>query len=323
MTSPPPSSRTHAHRAIAAPGAQRPGLTGSPGAGGDVFPGSLIATLGTEPQVVTLTLQRLDAMSERIEQIVVIHTAPHDRRIAEAVAALQHAFASDERLGAWRGRLKLVEIAGSAGPLPDMLAEEDFAAALAVVYRTVRDLKQSAYRVHLSLAGGRKVMSLAGAVVAQLLFDEGDRLWYLQSAPELVASRALYAEDPAQVRLVPLPVLRWSPAPPILTDVALAEDPVAAITAQRERLDAAKRNFLSGQLTSAERQVALLAIRTGATDAEMAATLHKSPRTVSHQLSVVYDKLRVFLGVRDEVRVDRHTLMAEFGGVADAEIGRR
>jgi CRISPR-associated protein Csx14 len=286
-------------------------------------PAVLVATLGTEPQVVTLALQALEAAGQAVERVVVIHTAPGEPRIAGAIAVLDQAFATESRLAAWRGRLRLVEIAGAAGPLPDMLAEEDFGATLAVLYREVRDLKQAGRRVHLNLAGGRKVMSLCGATVAQLLFDQGDRLWYLQSAPELVASRALFAGDPAQVTLVPLPVLRWSPAPPILTDVALAEDPVAAITAQQERLDAAKRRFLMAELTPTEREVALLALRTGATDAELAGTLRKSPRTVSHQLAVVYDKLRVFLGVRDDVRVDRHTLMTEFAGVQEWDADQR
>jgi CRISPR-associated protein Csx14 len=302
---------------------QGPGSPGLSHAGGEPVPCTFIATLGTEPQVVTLALQSLVALAEPIAEVVVVHTAPHDPRIIEAVAVLERAFASEERLAQWRGRLRLVEIAGAAGPLPDMVAEEDFGTVLAALYKEVRDSKQAGSRVHLNLAGGRKVMSLCGAIVAQLLFDQGDRLWYLQSAPDLVASRSLFAEDPAQVTLVPLPVLRWSPAPPILTDVALAADPVAAISAQRGRLDAATRHFLLGELTPAEREVVRLALRTGATDAELARLLYKSPRTVSHQLSVVYSKLRVFLGVRDDVRVDRHTLMAAFSGVEEWDADER
>jgi DNA-binding CsgD family transcriptional regulator len=110
-------------------------------------------------------------------------------------------------------------------------------------------------------------------------------------------------------------LLRWSPAPPILTDLALTDDPVAALTWQLERLAAAKRRFLAHELTPVEREAAELLIRTGATDLELAAMLHKSPRTIGHQLTTVYDKLCVFLGVREDVRVDRHTLIVEFVGV--------
>ena len=195
-----------------------------------------------------------------------------------------------------------------------MLEEEDFGATLRALYTVVRDTKASGYRVHLNLSGGRKLMALCWMTVAQLLCDEGDRLWYLKSTPALLASKALLADDVREITLVPIPLLRWSPAPPILTDLALADDPVAALTWQHERLAASKRRFLHYELTAAEREVAELLIRTGATDGELALKLHKSPRTVSHQLAVVYDKVRLFLGVREDVRVDRQTLIAEFAG---------
>jgi CRISPR-associated protein Csx14 len=279
----------------------------------------LIATLGTEAQVVTLALQALIRQGEAIREVAVVHTAPREPRIAEAIRRLDTAFTEDERLAPWRHSYRRSVILGQDGPVNDMLVEEDFGATLAALYRLVRDYKQAGYRIHLNVAGGRKLMALCCATVGQLLFDQDDRLWYLQSSPALVATRSLWTPDPAQAVLIPIPLLRWSPAPPILTDLALAADPVAALTWQHERLAAAKRRFLAEELTRAERETAELAIRTGATDAELAALLHKSPRTVSHQLAVVYDKLRIFLGVRDDVRVDRHTLIAEFAAVVMAE----
>ena len=281
----------------------------------DVRPACLIATLGTEPQVATLALQALVATGETIREVAVVHTAPREPRIAEAIRRLDDAFARDPRLAAWHGCYRRVVILGEAGPVPDMLVEEDFAATLRALYQVVRNYKAAGHRVHLNVSGGRKLMALCGTTVAQLLFDADDRLWYLQSSPELVASKELFAADPDHVTLVPIPLLRWSPAPPILTDLALAEDPVAAITWQQERQVIAKRRFLAEQLTPAEREAAELAVRTGATDPELARLLHKSPRTISHQLATVYDKLRVFLGVRDDVRVDRHTLIAEFAAL--------
>ena len=265
--------------------------------------------------MVTLALQALLSQGEAVGEVVVVHTGPREPRIAEAVRRLDAAFGEDERLTPWRGHYRRTVILGQAGPVADMLAEEDFGATLAALYRLVRDTKQAGYRIHLNVSGGRKLMSLCGATVAQLLFDQDDRLWYVQSSPELVAAKLLWAPDPDQVTLVSIPLLRWSPAPPILTDLALADDPVAALTWQHERLAAAKLRFLAHDLTAAEREAAELLIRTGATDLELAAMLHKSPRTIGHQLTTVYDKLRVFLGVREDVRVDRHTLIVEFAGV--------
>jgi CRISPR-associated protein Csx14 len=275
----------------------------------------LVATLGTEPQVVTLTLQALVVLNQAVSDVVVIHTAAADARIAAAVRTLDETFLSDDRLAPWAGHYRRAGISGPGGPVADMLDAEDFGTTLAALYSTVRNCKADGGRVHLNLTGGRKLMALCGMTVAQLLFDDDDRLWYLQSPPDLVASKALFANDPRRLTLVAIPLLRWSPAPPILTDLALADDPVAALTWQHEQLAAAKRRFLAQELTEAERAAAELVIRTGAPDAELARLLHKSPRTISHQLTVVYDKLRVFMGVREDVRVDRHTLIAEFAGV--------
>jgi len=50
---------------------------------------------------------------------------------------MKHTVGPCDLEGTARGRLRLVEIAGAAGPLPDMLAEEDFGAVLAVLYRAV------------------------------------------------------------------------------------------------------------------------------------------------------------------------------------------
>ena len=120
----------------------------------------LIATLGTEPQVVTLALQALTDRGEAVHEVVVLHTAPREPRIGAAIARLDAAFAGEPRLAAWRGHYRRVTVEGQAGPVADMLVEEDFGAVLAALYRLVRDRKQAAFRVHLNVSGGRKLMSL-------------------------------------------------------------------------------------------------------------------------------------------------------------------
>ncbi len=284
-------------------------------------PTLLLATLGSEPQVVTLALQALLRRGEVIDAVCVIHTSSPEPRLAAAVDLLKQTFAAGDNGLGWAGRARFRAIESPSGPVADFLEPDDFRAALATVYQVVRDEKLAGRRIHFNLSGGRKVMTLCAMTAAQLLFDQGDHLWYLQSDPALVAGRDLFARDPAQITLVEIPLLRWSPAPPMMTDVALAEDPVEAIRRVRTSRRAALRRFLDQELTPAEREIALLALRTGETDRALAARLGKSPRTVSHQLGVVYAKLRSYLGLRDDVRVDRRTLLREFGEwVADEAI---
>ncbi len=62
------------------------------------------------------------------------------------------------------------------------------------------ELKRKNYRVHLSVAGGRKVMAALRMVVAQLLFDEDDSVWYLLSEGKLLAEKAMHASIYAKYR---------------------------------------------------------------------------------------------------------------------------
>ncbi|RME43649.1 MAG: hypothetical protein D6791_14970 [Chloroflexi bacterium] len=281
----------------------------------NVSPTSLISTLGTEPQVVTLALQALLRNQSLPDEVVVIHSTPDSSPIAAALARLAEAFANEVRALPWEGRYCTVEIREGPRPVYDMLTPDDFNAVMSCLYRVVRDRKAQGYRIHLNLAGGRKLMTIAAMTVAQLLFDDTDHLWYLQSAPELVASRQLFADNPDQATLIAVPLLRWSPTPPILTDVALTQDPMMALARQHEQMLRRKRRFLQETLTPAEREVVELLIRTGATDAELAARLHKSRYTVSRQLESVYAKLRQFLDMREDIRVDRATLIVQFRDV--------
>ena len=99
-------------------------------------------------------------------------------------------------------------------------------------------------------------MSVYGMVVAQLLFDDDDCLWHLVSSGPLLAERRLHSRPADDVRLVPIPVLRWSETPPILTDLARSDDPFEAVQRQQElHSRAASRHratFVERVLTPAE-----------------------------------------------------------------------
>ena len=87
---------------------------------------------------------------------------------------------------------------------------------------------------HLSIAGGRKTMSVYGMVVAQLLFDDGDRVWHVLSEGRQPGNeRVMHARPGDTVSLLPVPVLRWSSVSLVMTELAVREDPREAIRAQR------------------------------------------------------------------------------------------
>lgn len=278
-------------------------------------PQVLIATLGSEAQVVSLAWQKLREEGYEVDEIIVVHTAPENEPIRSALTKLTDFF---KHLHEPALRLRFA-IVGEENPIADTVTEQDLEAVFATLYRIVRQSKLAGQAVHLCIAGGRKVMSAYGATVAQLLFDEQDYLWYLLSAGAVLEKKRMLALAGDDVKLISIPVFQWSAVAPVLTPLALAEDPRQALRQQqqlRQRdMYQRKREFVERTLTRAEREVVELLVREGLSNDAIAERLHRSVRTVGNHLSHVYDKLHEFLGFRDDVPTDRGVVIAELAPV--------
>lgn len=269
----------------------------------------LIATLGSEPQVVTLVLDLLRAKGHPMAEVIVVHTM--GELVQPSLKSLTEEF---RRTGSPRYRAVAVEDKG--WPIADIGTEAEVAALLRTLYRTVLAEKRAGRLVHMSIAGGRKPMAVYGMVVAQLLFDEDDRVWHLLSEGwQPGDERVMRARPEDRVWLVPVPVLRWSAVSPVLTELALRDDPWEAIQAQRlmqhEEDRLRKREFVEHRLRPAERDLVRLACR-GLENAAIARQLHKSEKTVANQFTHIYEKLHEWRGFRNDIAVGRSLLLAEF-----------
>lgn len=270
---------------------------------------TLIATLGEQPQVVTLALDLLQARGQEIREVVALHTAP----AREAMRA------SVERLRGEQGTypslpFRFVPLVGASGSPADILTEGDAAAAFSTLYRVLKQTKRQGKRVHLSLAGGRKIMSAYALAAAQMLFEADDCCWHLISEGPLLAEGRMHPRPGDSVRLVPVPVLRWSAVSPVFTALAQYDDPWAAVQAQNEWVKQEARQraaaFLEA-LTPAERELAELLAAEGLTNAALAVRLHRSEKTVANQLSSIYRKYYDMHGLPGS----RAALIAELGMV--------
>jgi CRISPR-associated protein Csx14 len=244
---------------------------------------------------------------EPVREIVALHTNPARPATRRAVTRLR-AKCKACYPGA---RLRAVCLSDERGlPFDDIDCQEAAKEAFRVLYREVKAAKRAGRRVHLSIAGGRKILAVYGMAVAQMLFEPGDRVWHLFSTPALIAREALHAE-PGASSLIRVPVLRWSEVSPVLTELAVSDDPFEAVRRQEalRRADAARqaRHYVEQVLTPSEREVVALVVREGLTDAQIGVRTHRSPKTVGHHLSSAYHKARETFGLTE---ADRHTLMA-------------
>lgn len=271
------------------------------------IPSILIAPLGSKPQLVTIALDLLRQQGENVRETVVLHTNLELPATRASVACLGETFPRVYP----RVCLRPICLCNERGmPLNDVDSEPAAREAFRVLYREVKAAKQTRRRVHLSIAGGRKIIAVYAMTVAQLLFDPDDRVWHIFSIPTLIESKALHP-GPGEAALIPVPVLRWSEVSPVLTDLIVSDDPFEAVRRQEElrRADALRlaREFVERELSPAEQEVVRLVVCEGLTYAEVAERTSRSVKTVGHHLSSSYQKARATFGL---ARADRHTLTA-------------
>ncbi|WP_119071510.1 CRISPR-associated ring nuclease [Aggregatilinea lenta] len=250
----------------------------------------LVATLGTAPQVVTLALDALLKRGQPVSRVVVVHTQADDGPIGAALDTLRREFVSQRRYD--DGILFVPHVlAGPRGQFRDVISPDDADEAFQDVYLLLRQFKHAGYRIHLSIAGGRKTMAIVAMAAAQILFDANDAVWHLVSTPEFVASQRLHASLSGEASLVQIPLVAWGRMP--------AGD------------DSRSHEFLTSVLTPAEREVTHLLLHEGLSNAALAQRLHKSPKTVANQLTSIYEKLGAFFHL--EQTPDRMLLLLLLG----------
>ena len=276
---------------------------------------SFIATLGTEPQVVSAALDLLINQGVLLSEIIVIHTTSSNPLISNAIKCLREDFSKSNYPGKFAFRMvPLVDDLGH--PLSDVETPQAAQSAFKALYQLIRSIKKSGNVVHLSIAGGRKTLALYGMVAAQLLFDETDHLWYLFSSGDFLASKRLHPTSNDDVTLVPIPIILWSEVSPLAADLREIDDPFEAIK-QVENLQLIEkrdnaRSFIYGSLTPAERRAVEILVRDGLSDVEIADRLFLSPRTVEQHLRSAYSKAAAHWEMENVSRAQLVTLLQYF-----------
>lgn len=268
-------------------------------------PAALLATLGAKPQVVAIAVQLLLDQGESLACVYVLHTDPYIEPVGSALAELIHTFSQHSQ---WPP-LHLVHI-----PVTDVLDSEQLDKFALSLFQTIKRCLINGQTIHLLLAGGRKPMAMVGMSVAQVLLGTEDRVWYLHSDDELQRSGRWQLLPGDEARLVPIPLPSMRAAPAVLTQAFAASTPQEAYEVLTTEQVARRRVFVEQVLTPAERIVASLVAQDVLTVEEIARRLHKSPKTITNQLTQIYSKLESHFGLQPDVGVKREFLRQELAG---------
>lgn len=282
-----------------------------------------VATLGGQPQVVTLALDRLLARGEPIDEAIVVHLSLEDPRYRHALRCVAEAF-TGERYAGRHIRYRPLAVRAGALDVDDLRGERAVHSALDVFQVLIRQLKESDTQIHLCVAGGRRLLGMLALSAAMLYFDRADMIWHLSSSEavrhQTAEGAVMHVASSADVQLVRVPVEPWGHMFPVLRGGR--ETSYAAAVAQRRREHdsqaQARCEQVVAQLTERQREV-LECLVMGLTVQEISERLCIVLSTVHAHKKQIFAECAIAWNLPLETRADARWLretFAPFFGIA-------
>jgi CRISPR-associated protein Csx14 len=172
---------------------------------------TLVALLGGQPQVVTFTLDLLLARGEAIDQVVIVYPDSNPR-YQNAYSRLAQEFAGDRyKNEPCHLRSVTIKIAGSS--LEDIRRPAEVEAVRRTFHDLLATLKDDDNIIHLSLTGGRRIMSLIALSAAMQYLTPVDQIWHIFTPPEFIEEardgKIMHAPVEVGIRLISVPFVPW------------------------------------------------------------------------------------------------------------------
>jgi len=274
-----------------------------------------IATLGGQPQVVTLALDALMARGEAIGEVIVVHLSEHNPRNRAALLLLAAEFMGDCYRGE-RCRYRPLGVTQGGTPIDDLTSETALGAVHNTFTRLIQRLKQQDRAIHLCISGGRRLLGTAAISALQIYGDHADQVWHLYSS-DLVRQRTadgaeLHLDPMPEVRLVRVPLLPlgqyfpWLRTSSVRDDGQVIAPPPAATAAERDRCQ-----HVLERLTSRQRDV-LRVLAAGCTLQEAAERLSVTVGTIHAHKTPIFDECRIAWDLPLDAPLDYRWLREKF-----------
>ncbi len=276
----------------------------------------LVATLGGQPQIVTFTLDLLLKEGYPISEVIVLHPKAAHPRLQHALACLSTEFAGNFYKVAERTihfHSHVLQLDGT--PIDDIVDDAHADGTLNTIHQLIGDLKRQGHHIHLSVTGGRRLMSLLAISVASLNFDRHDHIWHLYS-PDAIKEltnegKKMHVSADAGIKLIQgqfisLGAYIYNASQSFRT--AQEEQRVQMEAQEHVRCAEVEKKATPAQLK------VLQAFARGLRPPQVAAELSIAPVTVNTHKTALLGYCHNAWNIPDQERLDYHFLRAKFAG---------
>ena len=140
---------------------------------------TLLATLGGQPQVVTFTLDLLLQRGFPISEVILVHPEASHPRLQHALDCLNAEFIGDRyQVSGQTIHLRSHILLLDDEPLDDIVDEVSADGVLNTIHQLIRSLKRQHRCNHLSITGGRRLMSSIATQAPLLNITHSDHVWH-------------------------------------------------------------------------------------------------------------------------------------------------
>ena len=285
---------------------------------------TLLATLGGQPQVVTFTLDLLLQRGFPISEVILVHPEASHPRLQQSLDCLNAEFVGDRyRVSGQTIHLRSHVLRLDDEPLDDIVDEVSANGALNTIHHLIRSLKRQRRCIHLSITGGRRLMSSIATEAALLNFTHSDHIWHIYT-PEAIQREAnegnlMHISPPECVHLIERHFVPWGTYFPELPQII--SSPQETIGFQKKKMDVLERtrcDQVVKQLTTRQREV-LQAFANGLNIQEVAESLCITTSTVDAHKTKLLDLCREVWDIEEEKRLGYHFLYKIFSPYFDSQ----